>query len=246
VYAWSSTVGGTFGNAANASTYFKAPVVTSATTGNVICTVTDACGRKNFVTSPVSVSTAVLPIELKNFKASIVGADVKLDWTTATETNNSYFTIERSADGTTYEEITRLEGSGNSTYDISYTYTDLSPSAHSTLYYRLRQTDFDGKFETFDPAFVNFDDRSGKFEVVSTAPNPFSGKIRVIYTSGNAVGVNYSLINQSGVQLKAGEAEASEGNNELLIDDLEGLPSGIYYLIFIHEEDKKIIKLLKS
>src|SRR6185369_13902085 len=100
---------------------------------------------------------------------------VRLDWTTASEINNSYFTIERSLDGIAYEEIGRVEGAGNSTYDISYNYTDQSPSAHATIYYRLKQTDFDGKHETFDPDFVNFDSRSSKFEVTSFGPNPFAG-----------------------------------------------------------------------
>jgi hypothetical protein len=86
-----------------------------------------------------------LPIELLSFGAVKHDKGVLLEWTTATEINNDYFTIERSVDGVSFEEITRIAGAGNSLQEIEYNAWDLE-TTQSTVYYRLKQTDFDGEF----------------------------------------------------------------------------------------------------
>ena len=79
---------------------------------------------------------------------------MKITWATASEKNNDYFTIERSSDGTRFEPIQKINGSGNiSTYKY-YEAMDTEP-LKGTSYYRLKQTDYDGKFEYFQPASVN-------------------------------------------------------------------------------------------
>lgn len=89
-------------------------------------------------------SNVVLGIKLLDFKAEAEKATVKLNWSTASETNNDYFTIERSADGTQWSEVKRTKGAGNSSNTIAYQAYDESPVA-GTAYYRLKQTDFDGQ-----------------------------------------------------------------------------------------------------
>jgi len=84
-----------------------------------------------------------LPIELLYFKASPVGQTIELEWATATEHNNAYFTVERSVDGRIFEDITTLPGAGNSQQMIVYSSQDDYP-LDGISYYRLRQTDFDG------------------------------------------------------------------------------------------------------
>ena len=71
---------------------------------------------------------------------------VKLKWSTASEQNNDYFTIEKSKDGLDYIIVTTLPGAGNSVYKIDYQAVDrdIEPGI---LYYRLKQTDINGEFK---------------------------------------------------------------------------------------------------
>lgn len=243
-YSWTSTVGGTYGNASSASTYFKAPVVASTTIGSLICTVTDACSRRNFVSRPIIINAGVLPIELKSFNAKHEDNAVKVEWVTASEINNSYFTIERSENGIDFIEVGRENGSGNSTIDISYTFHDTDPD-FSSPYYRLKQTDYDGTTETFEPVFVKFAKTKEEFSIKDFGPNPFSERVRFSY-SAPGPNVNYSLMNQSGSIVREGKLESGPGYDSFILEDLSDLPSGIYYMVFIHEDEKKLIKLLKS
>jgi len=71
------------------------------------------------------------------------GGTIDLDWETASELNNDYFTVEKSMDGRTFTPIAEVAGSGTSTEPIRYSYTDNDPFIGAN-YYRLRQTDFDG------------------------------------------------------------------------------------------------------
>jgi len=87
-----------------------------------------------------------LPIKLVTFYGEKDGRNNLLRWTTASEKNNDYFTIEKTTDGNTFYEVGRRQGAGNSIYHTSYELTDVN--IESTLnYYRLVQTDFDGKKE---------------------------------------------------------------------------------------------------
>jgi hypothetical protein len=93
----------------------------------------------------IIVPFGTLPVELIFFEANVVGRDVRLDWATATEKNNDYFAIERSSDGRNFREIGRVEGNGNNSDRLNYSFTENNPSG--TLFYRLKQVDFDGSFE---------------------------------------------------------------------------------------------------
>lgn len=86
-----------------------------------------------------------LPIELIEFSAELNGKKVDLNWTTASEKDNDYFTIERSADGRNWEKIGIIDGAGTSTHRVDYAMEDKKPLP-GISYYRLKQTDFSGKF----------------------------------------------------------------------------------------------------
>jgi hypothetical protein len=96
-----------------------------------------------------------LPIELLNFTAEPVENEVKLAWTTASETNNSFFTVERSTDGVHFEEVVKQDGAGNSNGIRNYDAVDANPYL-GVSYYRLKQTDFNGDFTYSDMVPVNF------------------------------------------------------------------------------------------
>lgn len=105
----------------------------------------------NFIISQINVNIecySPLPIELINFDVSNELNQNILSWETASETNNDYFTIEHSTNGFSWDLIDKIEGAGNSNSAIRY------GTKHRTYpnfinYYRLTQTDYDGKSETF-------------------------------------------------------------------------------------------------
>ena len=93
-----------------------------------------------------SSSTNVLPIELVSFYGEKKDNRNILNWTTASEINNAYFTIEKSYNGFDFEWVGTQDGSSPSTQIINYSLTDYN-ILKTINYYRLKQTDFDGKFE---------------------------------------------------------------------------------------------------
>ena len=119
-----------------------------------------------------------LPIGLISFNAVLNGRQVDLDWSTATETNNDFFTIEKTRDGFNYEFVAKVDGAGNSTQKITYIETDFHPF-DGISYYRLQQTDFDGKFTYSNLAAVNFE----KLFEATIYPNPFNQSLTVTITN---------------------------------------------------------------
>ncbi len=95
-----------------------------------------------------------LPIELISFKGEPYNDYNLLKWITASETNNDYFTIERSFDAIDFQVVGRVDGAGNSTSNLSYSLTDMKPYAGVT-YYRLKQTDYNGDFTISDMITVS-------------------------------------------------------------------------------------------
>lgn len=87
-----------------------------------------------------------LPIVLKSITANCDNNNVTIQWITATEVNNNYFTLEKSTNGILFETIAKIAGAGNSVFDKSYSYSYYENSNAQT-YYRLKQTDYDGKYE---------------------------------------------------------------------------------------------------
>jgi hypothetical protein len=111
-----------------------------------------------------------LPVELISFDANCDNDRVNLTWNTASEINNHYFTVGKSKDGVNYEVIGTVTGGGNSNQSRTYSFVDPQPS-EGTVYYYLKQTDYDGTVEYLDLATVN----CSEAPMFSIYPNPGSG-----------------------------------------------------------------------
>jgi hypothetical protein len=130
----------------------------------------DACSY-SYVLTNVSGGCILLPIELLSFNAIQKDKAVELNWATATEINNDYFTIERSDDGVNFKSIEIIKGSGTKANAMFYSSTDKNPLPNVS-YYRLKQTDYDGKSTYSNIISVNYlNDKDLKFDIV---PNPIS------------------------------------------------------------------------
>jgi hypothetical protein len=170
---------------------------------------------------------SIVPVELTSFTASVVGSDVKLLWETASELNNSGFSIERKHSNTEFMEVGFVPGFGTTSEPKSYSFTD--NSLRSGIYsYRLKQIDFDGTFTYSDEVEVEVI-APASFSLDQNYPNPFNPSTRI----------SFSLAVDSKVSLKIfdvlGQEVASLINQDLTQGvhtydfNAAGINSGVYF-----------------
>ena len=135
------------------------------------------------------VNTA-LPVILASFNAKANGRMANLDWATASEANNAYFDVERSADATSFTSLGRVVGRGTTPARQTYSFTDEAP-ADGANYYRLKQVDTDGTF-SYSPVRVAVIRNNGELTILG---NPVSTELNV---SGLVAGSTAELLDMSG------------------------------------------------
>lgn len=180
-------------------------------------------------------ANVALPVELMNFDAVVIDAKTQIDWKTASEINNDYFTIERSQDGEYFEAIGTVAGVGNTTNLSTYQFIDENPLA-GTSFYRLRQTDYDGQFKVYEPVSINFKGANMDFIIKAVGPNPFSDILRIDYFSPDnsellmiLSGLDGSIAMQEYINVNAGTGTYTTGQ-------LPQLASGVYILKLVKGE----------
>jgi len=167
---------------------------------------------------------AILPIDLLSFSAKLDMPKVNLDWQTATEVNNDYFTIERSVDGETWKELKNIEGAGNSSTTQTYSTTDDQPVI-GISYYRLKQTDFNGDFEYSKIISINID--LSDMNQIQVHPNPFINEITITGSESELERITlYNVFGQEVIHL----TPAIEKIKNQLKLDMTNLSPGIYFL----------------
>lgn len=184
-----------------------------------------------------------LPVELLEFNAAASGNDVMITWITASETNNKGFTLERSADNSEFSEVTFVKGRNGSNRN-SYRYADVRAfDQASTLYYRLKQEDHNGRItysRTIRVSRPNSPDTR-----VTVYPNPFVKDVYVQVNAGNASQeVTISLHDITGRVVVSGVHRVSGTDPVRVISD-DQLQPGIYFLSVETGEKKEIHKLIK-
>ncbi|MHC1736921.1 MAG: YCF48-related protein [Ignavibacteriaceae bacterium] len=136
-----------------------------------------------------------VPVELTSFTASVVGKEVVLNWTSATESNSKEYQIERS-NGNGWQTIASVEAAGTSTQVTGYSFTDQTASA-GKLNYRLKMVDFDGTFEYSNVVNVEFG-VPGSFSISQNYPNPFNPSTRIDYQLPADANVTIELFDVTG------------------------------------------------
>jgi uncharacterized protein (AIM24 family) len=145
-----------------------------------VTTTTNVSSFSPFAFGSTNPAVNPLPVELMYFNATPYGQTVLLNWETLTEINNDYYTVERSSDALLFEPIQQTQGAGTSTIRKVYHAIDNSPLM-GTSYYRLKQTDFDGRFKYSDIVPVKFDESTPRSTVY---PNPLSEEHTAFTISG--------------------------------------------------------------
>jgi hypothetical protein len=166
-----------------------------------------------------------LPVELENFTAKRVKANVQLQWKVASEVNNEKFRVERSADLKSFEQLTELSSKGDTQSAVFYNYTDYSPLKGDN-YYRLSQIDKDGTLKILGTQVVNVD---LVIMQVLAYPNPAKDFIKLKLNEEQNSAVNVKLVSLLGQTLLTKRFDAS-ANAEMLLD-IARVGAGSYLLL---------------
>ena len=172
-----------------------------------------------------------LPIELDYFKAKLNedAGRVEMKWSCVSQLNNDYFTLERSRDGNNFEEIGTVSGAGTTNQTKKYKFTDYDP-LNGLSYYRLRQTDYDGKTEAFNAVAVHYILPIEAVDIQNVWPNPFTYDFSLEYTADTESEVTIQLYNSYGLRVFSDQVLATDGRNEYKFTPSSDLTPGVYIL----------------
>jgi hypothetical protein len=177
-----------------------------------------------------------LPIELVYFKATAIDKQVRLDWETATEINNDYFTIERSRDLVNFEEVGQVRSQmHNSNVNLYYQTWDEKP-LYGMSYYRLKQTDFNGEFTYSEYRAVWFGSKT-PFDITNVFSEPSSSNdVNVDFVYNSEEPLDVMITDLAGrVILKQSNMAATVGSNRIRLN--QKLPRGIYFVTLQNSEE---------
>jgi hypothetical protein len=180
-----------------------------------------------------------LPVEMLDFNAECEKSYTQLNWTTASEVNNDYFTIEKSKDAINFFNIGVVQGKGNSNVVNTYSFNDTQFN-NETVYYRLKQTDFNGKFTFYD--IIPSNCRTQSIEIIqSRISNNQLGL--TVNNFSNQKDLTITLHGSTGQLLFSKKIALVVGKNELIFNDLN-IASGIYFISLFNGKQSTSLKII--
>lgn len=185
----------------------------------------DIDNNEHFTVGSINSSQTPLPIELLSFTATALDESVQLDWQTASETNNDFFTLERSTNAAHWEAFMTMDGAGNSNDLLSYRAHDRSP--HTGLsYYRLKQTDYDGQYSYSEARSVEI--QAHEPPKTQVFPVPTDGLVTVLT---NRVGdLDHVMVFNSQGQNITNSLEFKRDGSTRMTIDFTHLSPGLYFV----------------
>lgn len=188
---------------------------TSTTNG----TITSSANVTSFSPFTLGSSTSVnpLPVHLLNFSAVAQSSNIMVKWSTTSEINNDYFSVEKSLDGKNWMAIGDVNGAGNSEALSNYNFVDANP-VNGVQYYRLKQVDVNGDFTYSSIAPVNFSNNS--ISQLNIFPMPASTSLNIELPGVSEMSV--SIYNANGQKVY----DNNSGN--VLSIDIQNFAAGLY------------------
>ncbi|MEM0992343.1 MAG: T9SS type A sorting domain-containing protein [Bacteroidota bacterium] len=167
----------------------------------------------------------ILPVELSKFKGYATPQGNELIWETASEQDNDHFLVERSEDAKQFTPIGKLKGAGTTLEPQQYRFLDEAVSIKSTVYYRLKQVDFDGAFEYSKIVAIE----SSKLEnpTIQVYPNPVSNQLRFNFPKSFSEHTTLRICNTLGQPIRVIPLHSTSTMLEL---DVSSWQKGIYYI----------------
>ena len=175
----------------------------------------------------VDTSDSNIPVELTSFTGKVSEGNVTLNWTTATEINNSGFEVQKSSASDEFSSIGFIEGHGTTSEAQSYSFIDKNVSAGSYSY-RLKQVDFNGSFE-YSPV-VNVEVLPpNEFSLSQNYPNPFNPNTKIDFSLAEDSRVTLEVYNVLGQRVSSLVNENLKAGVHSMDFNASGFNSGIYF-----------------
>ena len=190
------------------------------------------------------VFNVVMPVELTSFKAEAQEKVVNLAWTTASELNNDYFVVERSFDGSKFEEVGKIVGAGTSYVEQSYEFVDETVTRQATgntVFYRLAQYDLDGAVNIHETITVKIKHNNG-FDIINIQDN--ADAMTIYFEAATAGTLSVDVFNMNGQILGQQTINAAEGYNaiDLTVNDLA---NGIFMVRMTNGQQQVVKKFFR-
>lgn len=195
-----------------------------------------------FATCP---SGGPLPVEFLNVTATAKGSGVSVNWSTASESNNKYFDVEKSTDGgNNWSLVNTVYTNGNSSAVRNYNSYDAKPVGGYNSY-RIKQVDIDGNFKYSVTVRVKINiDRTA----ITVLANPFVSNITVDFLTNTNSTVYVRLVDITGKLVTTQKWAVSQGSSRRTMDNVSNLSNGMYILTVTDENGNQIYnnKLMKQ
>lgn len=192
-------------------------------------------GTANLCIKALTLDEENVPVEMTSFKATNEGSSIRLEWATATETNNHRFEVQRKiidSDKSKNNDWTTIgfrEGKGTTTLPQSYSYIDnLNGINASSLQYRLKQVDFSGNY-TFSNVLTINDLAPNGFVLEQNYPNPFNNSTVIKYSVPKSGSITLKVFNVLGEEVAVLVNETRQVGSYQVSFGSAGIPSGVYY-----------------
>jgi hypothetical protein len=184
-----------------------------------------------------------LPVSLLDFNAECIDKGVTLEWATASETNNDFFTIEKSDNATDWEKLGEVDGAGNSTIRTNYSFTD-NNNANTAKYYRLKQTDFNGEYKYFTPLAIECGGMDNMN--VEIYPNPFQQQVYLNISNLSTPIVHVTICNIVGKVIYEQHFDNIQGQRLFASFNLQDMDCGMYFIEVNCGANKRNFKIVKD
>lgn len=172
-----------------------------------------------------------LPVQWQSFSAFKQNQRAMLEWSTTSEQNTKNFIIQRSADTRTWKDLAAINAAGNSDVATAYSYEDVQPQT-GVNYYRIQQTDIDGRLSYSDVKLVQFDSQVSSLFTLQA--NPVLNKTILLQVSKPAT---FSIYTASGKLVK--QQQSAAGTVKI---DMNAYAAGIYFIKTGNQTEKVMIK----
>ncbi len=211
---------------------------------------TDIDGESRVTATPYigadEITGSPLPVHFLSLNASAKSGNVYVVWTTASENNNKGFEVERSVDGNTFERAGFVKGNNKNSVS-NYTFMDAQAfvkTNQSTLYYRLKQVDLDGKFSYSNKVKVT--EKATTSNVLAVYPNPFNTDLNMnVFAESNAE-ISLTITDIQGRVVATQKATLVKGMNVVTIDAALSLQKGIYLVQTTVNGEVSTTKIIKQ
>lgn len=187
---------------------------------------------------------SLLPVELISFHSYCYEEATKIYWSTASETNNDYFLLQKSLNGILYEDLAKIPAAGQKSSESNYEFSDPDKTA-GVSYYRLVQVDLNGESETYDAiASSCYVSDADKLHIENIHASDNEG-LSFVYVAPDKQDRNIAIYAMNGILISEFTHNGEKGANEISLDKLY-LKSGLYFIRILDAEHSASAKYRHS